>query len=47
MNETPDSAITLTPKAAEKIRELLGEGTGEADQALRVAVRGGGCSGFQ
>ena len=47
MNETPDSAITLTPKAAEKIRELLGEGTGEAEQALRVAVRGGGCSGFQ
>jgi len=47
MSETPESAITLTPKAAEKIRELLGEGTGEADQALRVAVRGGGCSGFQ
>ena len=46
MTETPQAAITLTPEAAEKIRDLLGEGTGE-DQALRVAVRGGGCSGFQ
>ena len=46
MTETTE-AITLTPKAAEKIRDLLGEGTGGEDQALRVAVRGGGCSGFQ
>lgn len=46
MTETPD-AITLTDKAIAKIRELLG-GQEDADQqALRVAVRGGGCSGFQ
>ena len=44
--ETPQAAITLTGKAAEKIGELLGEGESQ-DQALRVAVRGGGCSGFQ
>jgi iron-sulfur cluster assembly protein len=44
--ETPQAAITLTEKAAEKIGELLGEGESQ-DQALRVAVRGGGCSGFQ
>ena len=47
MTETPQTAITLTDKAAGKIRELL---SGQADaegQALRVAVRGGGCSGFQ
>jgi iron-sulfur cluster assembly accessory protein len=37
--------IKLTDKAAAKIKELLGEQEGE--QALRVAVRGGGCSGFQ
>jgi iron-sulfur cluster assembly protein len=46
---TTDSpqAITLTDKAAAKIGELLG-GQHEAEgQALRVAVRGGGCSGFQ
>ncbi len=46
MSETPTTAITLTPKAAEKINELLGGSEGE-EQALRVAVRGGGCSGFQ
>jgi iron-sulfur cluster assembly protein len=40
-------AITLTSKAAEKIAELLGSQEGSEDQALRVAVRGGGCSGFQ
>ena len=37
----------LSDKAVEKIGELLG-GQDEAEgQALRVAVRGGGCSGFQ
>ncbi|MBA2546135.1 MAG: iron-sulfur cluster insertion protein ErpA [Solirubrobacterales bacterium] len=46
MTETTDP-IKLTDKAAEKVKELL---SGQADgdeQALRVAVRGGGCSGFQ
>ena len=47
MTETPQAAITLTDKAAEKVRELLGGQPEGADQALRVAVRGGGCSGFQ
>lgn len=45
--ETPKAAITLTDQAAEKIKEITA-GNGEAtEQALRVAVRGGGCSGFQ
>ena len=39
--------IKLTDKAAAKIRELLGEQENGSEQALRVAVRGGGCSGFQ
>ncbi|HEY1236723.1 MAG TPA: iron-sulfur cluster assembly accessory protein, partial [Solirubrobacterales bacterium] len=39
--------IKLTDKAAIKIRELLGEQEDGSEQALRVAVRGGGCSGFQ
>ena len=43
----PEAAITLTDKAAEKIGELLGGQPEGAEQALRVAVRGGGCSGFQ
>ena len=45
--DTPQAAITLTDKAAEKIGELLGGQEDSQDQALRVAVRGGGCSGFQ
>lgn len=37
--------VTLTDTAAQKVRELL---EGEATPGgLRVAVRGGGCSGFQ
>lgn len=45
--EAPTAAITLTGKAVEKIGEMLG-GQGDSEgQALRVAVRGGGCSGFQ
>jgi iron-sulfur cluster assembly accessory protein len=42
---TNPEAIKLTDKAAEKVKNLLGGKPGE--QALRVAVRGGGCSGFQ
>lgn len=47
MSDTPEAAITLTDKAAEKIGELLGSQPESEQQALRVAVRGGGCSGFQ
>ena len=37
--------ITMTDAAARRIAEILG---GEADgSALRIAVLGGGCSGFQ
>ncbi|MCB0876723.1 MAG: iron-sulfur cluster insertion protein ErpA [Solirubrobacterales bacterium] len=44
--ETPESAIKISDVAAEKLKELLASQE-EQDQALRVAVRGGGCSGFQ
>jgi iron-sulfur cluster assembly accessory protein len=47
VSETPEAAITLTDKAATKIGELLGDPPEGGEQALRVAVRGGGCSGFQ
>lgn len=47
MTDTPTDAITLTEKAATKVGELLGGQDESAEQALRVAVRGGGCSGFQ
>ncbi len=39
--------VTLTERAAVKVRELAGqEPTGEAE-VLRIAIQGGGCSGFQ
>ncbi len=47
MTETSQEAITLSDKAVAKIGELLGGQEGGEEQALRVAVRGGGCSGFQ
>lgn len=47
VTETSKEAITLSPKAVEKIGELLGGQAESEGQALRVAVRGGGCSGFQ
>ncbi len=46
-SDTPQTAIALTEKAAGKIAELLGSHEDSEGQALRVAVRGGGCSGFQ
>ena len=45
--DTPTDAITLSDKAVSKIGELLGSQDDSEGQALRVAVRGGGCSGFQ
>ena len=45
--DTPDAAITLTDNASAKIKDLLADQPDGAEQALRVAVRGGGCSGFQ
>jgi iron-sulfur cluster assembly protein len=44
---TGQEAITITERAADKIRELLSGQENGAEQSLRVAVRGGGCSGFQ
>ena len=44
---TVETLVTLTERAAEKIRELQAtEPAGEAE-VLRVAIQGGGCSGFQ
>lgn len=40
-------SITLTPLAANKIKEIMKEQSlPEAETKLRVAVKGGGCSGF-
>ena len=44
---TETQPITITDVAAKKVRDLLGEKADGGETALRVAVRGGGCSGFQ
>jgi iron-sulfur cluster assembly accessory protein len=38
--------VTLSDKAAEKIKEIRGEENIEDSYALRLKVQGGGCSGF-
>jgi iron-sulfur cluster assembly protein len=43
---TGETLISLTPVAAAKVKELLREENDET-LVLRVAVVGGGCSGFQ
>jgi iron-sulfur cluster assembly protein len=39
--------ITITESAAVKIRELMAEEPDAESGVLRVAIQGGGCSGFQ
>ncbi len=40
-----DTSFTVTPRAAKRIHEIAAKQGSAA--ALRVAVNGGGCSGFQ
>lgn len=45
--DAPVPGVNLTPKAVEVVRKMAAkEGLGR-DQGLRIAVVGGGCSGFQ
>ena len=45
--EEPTTLVGLTERAAVKIRELLAEEPEGEASVLRVAVQGGGCSGFE
>ena len=45
LQERTEQIVSLTPSAAEKIRALMAEETDVS--VLRVAIEGGGCSGFQ
>jgi iron-sulfur cluster assembly protein len=42
-----EAPVTLTATAAEKVRELMAEEPAGEAEVLRVAIQGGGCSGFQ
>jgi iron-sulfur cluster assembly protein len=46
---TPDttSVVTLTERAAEKVRSFLADQPDVDEIALRVAVQAGGCAGFR
>ena len=41
------TVLTVTPSAASKILDLMREESSEDVAVLRVAIQGGGCSGFQ
>jgi iron-sulfur cluster assembly protein len=46
--ERPQTAVlNLTEKAAYKVKELMAEEPAGEAEVLRVAIQGGGCSGFQ
>jgi len=48
ISERPtDTLLTITPTAAAKIRALMEEEPDGGTMVLRVAIQGGGCSGFQ
>ena len=42
-----DVLLDLTPLAAEKVKELMASEPDAESLVLRVAIQGGGCSGFQ
>lgn len=39
--------VTITEKAADKVRQLIAEEPEGEAAVLRVAIQGGGCSGFE
>jgi iron-sulfur cluster assembly protein len=47
ITERPVTIVSLTERAASKVRDLMGEEPAGEAEVLRVAVQGGGCSGFE
>jgi iron-sulfur cluster assembly protein len=47
LTERPITLVSLTGRAASKITELMAEEPEGEATVLRVAVQGGGCSGFE
>jgi iron-sulfur cluster assembly protein len=47
ITERPLTLVSLTESAAAKIKDLMAEEPDGEAAVLRIAVQGGGCSGFQ
>lgn len=47
VHQPEETPITLTPKAAEMVRITRQQEGIDESHGLRIAVRGGGCSGFE
>ena len=47
ITERPTTLVALTESAAAKITDLMSEEPEGEAEVLRIAVQGGGCSGFQ
>ena len=47
VEEPRTTLVTLTASAASKIKQLMAEEPAGEAEVLRVAIQGGGCSGFQ
>ena len=47
LTERPITLVSLTDRAASKITALMAEEPAGEAEVLRVAVQGGGCSGFE
>ena len=47
ITERPATLVALTESAAAKITDLMSEEPEGEAEVLRIAVQGGGCSGFQ
>ena len=45
--DQPTTLVALTERAAAKITELMAEEPAGEAEVLRIAVQGGGCSGFE
>jgi iron-sulfur cluster assembly protein len=45
MSVTTQQSITLTPAAAQKVREIMRD-QGLTEGGLRIGIQGGGCSGL-
>jgi iron-sulfur cluster assembly protein len=45
--ETTPTTLTLTERAADKVRVLMAQEPAGDAEVLRVAIRGGGCGGFE